>query len=177
MFEGIWERSKTCLIIIGVCLTFQIVAVETFGDFMDVKRLPLKQWIVSIILAALTLAVGAASRFIKVQEPVFPKVFSEDNCDEDAKGYLLKLTEDVERTAAERALESGESPLEVASHARVLGLWRRAQAHHVDARRVVTAFRRARRDGDMQSPVGRQVYSKMRENYGHVVQDTSVHPA
>ncbi|EPY28246.1 Ca2+ transporting ATPase, plasma membrane [Strigomonas culicis] len=171
VFEG-FARSRLFLYILAFCAGFQLVAVETFGDFMDVTRLRASMWAVSLLLAALTLPIGVATRYVAVAEPTYPKEFDAEHCEEDVKGFVLRLASDVEKTAEERQARAGEA-LRKANKARVLALWRQAYAHHVESRRIVNAFRRAGRERDMGSEVNRDVYQRMREAYGHLVANRS----
>ncbi|CAC9448809.1 vacuolar-type Ca2+-ATPase [Leishmania donovani] len=160
-FEG-FERSKLFVVVICFCVLFQIIAVQTFGDFMDVCRLRFSEWTVSIMLTFATIPLGMVSRLIPVEEAHFEREFDAENIDEDARQFLVKLAKDVERTADERAGRSGEA-LSKAKRARVLSLWYRAYAEHVGTLRVVNAFRRAHFDRDMTSELSRNVYRQMVE--------------
>ncbi|KPI82755.1 putative vacuolar-type Ca2 -ATPase [Leptomonas seymouri] len=159
VFEG-FERSKAFLGIVAFCVLFQFLAVETFGDFMDVTRLHMSEWTVTIMLTFFNIPLGMASRCIPVKEPVFKREFDPDNNDEDAKQFLLKLAKDVEHTADARAGRSGEA-VNKATHARILSLWFRVYAEHVERLKVVNAFRRAYLDRDMNSELSHNVYKHM----------------
>ncbi|GET86065.1 vacuolar-type ca2+-ATPase, putative [Leishmania tarentolae] len=161
VLEG-FERSKAFVGIACFCFLFQIVAVQTFGDFMDVCRLPFSEWTISILLTFATIPLGMMSRLIPIEEVRFEREFDAENIDEDAREILVKLARDVERTADERAGRSGEA-LSKAKRARVLSLWYRAYAEHVGTLRVVNAFRRAHFDRDMTSQLSRHVYRQMVE--------------
>ncbi|KAK7197423.1 vacuolar-type Ca2+-ATPase [Novymonas esmeraldas] len=159
VFEG-FERSKPFMIVMCFCVVFQILAVETFGDFMDVTRLRFPEWTVTIAVTFATIPLGMASRLITATEPTFQREFDAENVDEDAKQFLVRLAKDVERTADERAGRLGEA-LNKATRARVLSLWYRAYAEHVGTLRVVNAFRRAHMDRDMTTELSRNVYRQM----------------
>jgi P-type Ca2+ transporter type 2C len=161
VFEG-FERSKTCLWILVLCTLFQVIAVETFGDFMDVTRLHFREWMATIVFTFFNIPLCMASRCIPVTEPVFKREFDAENVDEDAKQFLVKLAKDVEQTADARAGRSGEA-LKKASRARILSLWFRVYAEHVETLKVVNAFRRAYRDRDMNSELSMNVYRQMVE--------------
>ncbi|CBZ23679.1 putative vacuolar-type Ca2+-ATPase [Leishmania mexicana MHOM/GT/2001/U1103] len=160
-FEG-FERSKPFIGVVSFCFLFQIIAVQTFGDFMEVCRLRFSEWTVTILLTFATIPLGMMSRLIPVEEAHFEREFDPENIDEDARQFLVKLAKDVERTADERAGRSGEA-LSKAKRARVLSLWYRAYAEHVGTLRVVNAFRRAHFDRDMTSELSRNVYRQMVE--------------
>ncbi|KAG5486203.1 hypothetical protein LSCM1_07323 [Leishmania martiniquensis] len=159
VFEG-FERSKLFIGVISFCFLFQIIAVETFGDFMDVSRLSFSEWTVSLVLTFATIPVCMMARLIPAKERQFEREPDAEGIDEDARQLLVKLAKDVERTADERAGRSGEA-LSKANRARVLSLWYRAYAQHVGTLRVVNAFRRARFDRDMTSELSRNVYREM----------------
>ncbi|KAG5510928.1 hypothetical protein JKF63_06429 [Porcisia hertigi] len=159
VFEG-FKRSKPCAVVLCFCVLFQVVAVQTFGDFMDVSGLRFSEWCVSLLLTFVIIPLGMASRMIPVPEPHFEREFDADNIDEDARQSLVKLTTDIERTADERGGHSGEA-LSKAMRTRVLSLWYCAYAKHVTALRVVNAFRRAHLDCDMTSELSRNVYRQM----------------
>ncbi|KAG5507191.1 hypothetical protein JIQ42_06597 [Leishmania sp. Namibia] len=159
VFEG-FERSKPFAVIVCFIVLFQIVAVETFGDLMNVSRLRFSEWTVSLLLTFATIPLGMTARLIPVKEPHFDREVDVEGIDEDARQLLVKLAKDVERTADERAGRPIEA-LSRANRARVLSLWHRAYALHVRARGVVSAFRRARSDHDMTSELSRNVYREM----------------
>ncbi|KAG5486856.1 hypothetical protein LSCM4_06322 [Leishmania orientalis] len=159
VFEG-FERSKPFAVIVCFIVLFQIVAVETFGDVMNVSRLRFSEWTVSLLLTFATIPLGMTARLIPAKEPHFDREVDVEGIDEDARQLLVKLAKDVERTADERAGRPSEA-LSKANRARVLSLWYRAYAQHVRTRRVVSAFRRARSDHDMTSELSRNVYREM----------------
>ncbi|KPA74312.1 putative vacuolar-type Ca2 -ATPase [Leptomonas pyrrhocoris] len=159
VFEG-FERSKAFLGVVGFCVVFQLVAVEAFGDFMDVTRLHFSEWTATLVLTFFNIPLGMASRCIPARELKFKREFDADNVDEDARQFLVKLAKDVEHTADARAGRCGEA-LHKATHARVLSLWFRVYAEHVETLKVVNAFRRAYRDRDMNSELSHNVYKQM----------------
>mmetsp|Transcript_25668 Transcript_25668/g.55526 ORF Transcript_25668/g.55526 Transcript_25668/m.55526 type:complete len:1103 (+) Transcript_25668:105-3413(+) len=66
-FSGIWT-NYVFLIVSFVTLGFQILLVEYGGEFLKTSPLDLTQWIVTIILGALSLPIGVLMRFIPVKE-------------------------------------------------------------------------------------------------------------
>ncbi|KPI83483.1 putative vacuolar-type Ca2 -ATPase [Leptomonas seymouri] len=143
-FEGLWSRSRPFMAVVAFCFGFQFLAVETFGDFMNVTALRGDEWFACFMVSVVVLIVCFIVRLVPVKEPVFEKSFDPALLDEDAKKMLSKLDSAV-ATAQESnpAFGKGEY-LSKACRLRARALWREARQHHVTAGRVVNAFRRAR---------------------------------
>ncbi|KAK7197425.1 vacuolar-type Ca2+-ATPase [Novymonas esmeraldas] len=144
VLEGIWSRSRPFVAVLAFCFGFQILAVETFGDFMNVTRLRAEEWFACAIVATGVLFTGLISRLLPVREPVFGKSFDASVLDDDAKTMLAKLDDAVAK-AQETTDEYAEGKyLEKARRLRARALWNEARHHHLNANRVVNAFRRRR---------------------------------
>eukprot|EP00796_Vickermania_ingenoplastis_P002226 gene2226-1389_t len=144
MFEGMWSRSKLCIVIILCCLAFQFIAVETFGPFMDVEPLRMDQWFGCFFFSLVVWLCGIISRLVPIEEPVYGQSFDFRSLGEETQEALIKLGRDVAK-AQETEDHSGKY-LERASRLRVKMLWSQAIQHHITAAKVVNAFRRARID-------------------------------
>ncbi|KAL7703727.1 vacuolar-type Ca2 -ATPase [Lotmaria passim] len=144
MFEGIWTRSRPFIFVITFCFGFQILAVETFGEFMNVTSLRKDEWFACAMISVIVLIIGFISRLVPVREPVFDKTFDAEVLDDDAKAMLTKLDSTVATAQEEDAVYGTGEYLDRARRLRARALWREARHHHVNAGRVLKAFRRAR---------------------------------
>lgn len=86
-----------------------------------------------------------ASRLVPVSEPEYSKDFDPAELDEDAQEMLRKLDIVVAKAQAEMGPDRGRH-LEAAGRMRARALWGKVRKHHIDARRVIDAFRRERPD-------------------------------
>ncbi|KPA74309.1 putative mitochondrial vacuolar-type Ca2 -ATPase [Leptomonas pyrrhocoris] len=144
MFEGLWSRSRPLIAVLVFCFGFQILAVETFGDFMNVTSLRGEEWFACFMVSVIVLITGFISRLIPVKEAVYEKTFDAQVLDSDARTMLAKIDITV-ATAQESDTSYGTGEyLDKARRLRARALWREARQHHVNAGRVVRAFRRAR---------------------------------
>lgn len=142
MFEGMWTRSKPCVAIIFFCVLFQVIAVQTFGPFMNVEPLRLDQWFGCIVFSLIVWLCGVIARLMPITEPTYSQDFDFRSLDEETQASLEKLGRDVLR-AQETEDHSGKY-LEKATRLRAKTLWSQAIQHHLTAAKVVNAFRRAR---------------------------------
>jgi len=163
IFEG-FSRSWQFCIIFAFCFGFQAIAVELFGDFMQVHSLDWKQWLGCIAASIPVLPIVFLSRFLPIPEEVFPKEFDPEDLDDDAKKMLEKLTEEVAQQAQDREAARGQA-LDYGRQVRMRALWGKVRAHHVTGPQIVKAFRRAHQDGDYRSPQTVEMYSKFRRDH------------
>ncbi|CBH13124.1 vacuolar-type Ca2+-ATPase, putative [Trypanosoma brucei gambiense DAL972] len=96
VFEGLFIRSKSFLVIVVCCVGFQVLAVEVLKEFMSCVPLRAEQWIASILIASLTLVFVSVSRLIPVSEPSFEKGAELEDMEPGARRIAVKLAEDVE---------------------------------------------------------------------------------
>nr|AAL55433.1 vacuolar-type Ca2+-ATPase [Trypanosoma brucei] len=160
VFEGM-GRSVFFIVVVGSCIAFQVLAICTFNDFMGVRPLSIKQWGVSIGIAAISLVVGILSRVVSIREPVFALIPDSRNVD----GSASRLIKDVSVAAEQRQRETdgtSDASSLLAGRLRAQSRWRRLQAEHVKKPRVVNAFRRAWTDRDMKRGSTRQLYDTLR---------------
>lgn len=163
IFEGFSRSWQFCVIFV-FCFGFQALAVELFGDFMQVQGLNWKQWLGCIAASIPVLPIVFCSRFLPIPEEVYPKEFDDEDLDDDAKKMLAKLTEEVEAQAQQREEARGKH-LDYARQVRIRALWGKVRAHHVTGPQIVKAFRRAKHDGDYRSPQTVEMYSKFRREH------------
>ncbi|KEG06389.1 Ca2+ transporting ATPase, plasma membrane [Trypanosoma grayi] len=161
VFEGM-QRSKLFLIIVALCAIFQAVAVSTFGEAMKVHPLSVAQWGYTLAIALGSLAVGIVSRLVYIPLPVSSYQTIEENISDDMRHFVERLSTDVEQVRLCNSEDQG-SFLKLAQRLHAQSLWRQVQAQSVNSRRVVNAFRRARRDGDMGSTAVKDLYYSLRQ--------------
>ncbi|KAG5486205.1 hypothetical protein LSCM1_07325 [Leishmania martiniquensis] len=142
--EGMWSRSRPFILVISFCFLFQIIAVETFGEFMKVAPLRLSEWFGCVLVATGVLLTGLLSRLVPVCEPVFEKVFDGSMLDEDTRAILARLDNAVTKAQETNAEHREGIYLERARRLRARALWSEARHHHINASRVVKALRRSR---------------------------------
>ncbi|KAG5510930.1 hypothetical protein JKF63_06431 [Porcisia hertigi] len=144
LLEGIVSRSRPFIGVLCFCALFQIAAVETFGDFMDVTPLRAEQWFGCVVMASGVLFSGFISRLIPICEPRFESKFDGDILDEDARGMLAKLSSAVLKAQVTSNMYTEGVFLDKARRLRAQALWSQARHYHINANRVVNAFRRTR---------------------------------
>ncbi|RNF00129.1 vacuolar-type Ca2+-ATPase, partial [Trypanosoma rangeli] len=157
-FEGLWERSKTFVVIVVGCFLFQVFAVEMLGSLIQVVPLRGYQWFGCVALSLLTLVFGVVSRLVPLEEPQLPEVEAEiKDMDPEARRVAMKLTTDVEvhatRQGAGLDLQFGRRLLAQA-------MWQQVREHHLTVKSV-NAFRRARVDRDMHTSVSKDIYGRL----------------
>lgn len=141
MFEGLLTRSKPCLYVLAFCFLFQVLAVQTFGPFMNVQPLRLGQWIGCAVFAVEVWLVGLVVRLLPITEPVYNDRFDFNTLDEQTQDSLVKLSRDV--TRVQESEEYRGQYLESASRMRAKTLWNFAIHHHITVAKVVRAFQGA----------------------------------
>lgn len=142
MFEGLWSRSKICIVVLLFCVAFQVIAVETFGPFMNVEPLRFDQWLGCCVFAAVVWLVGIVSRLIPITEPTYSTTFDFYDLGEETQESVKKLERDVIKE--QQMNQCSEEDLNAATKLRVTAMWNQAIQHHIAAARVVNAFRRGR---------------------------------
>lgn len=148
IFEG-FGRSKPFFVVLIIEIIVQVLAVETFRDFMKTRPLDYKQWLACIGLALLVLPIAVLSRLIPVPEKKYSRDFDPEDIDEDARAMLDKLQDEIKVKLAAKAADEAAAARAGGRSPRFL--WNKARRHLVDAPRVVTAFRRAHVDGGMKT--------------------------
>ncbi|KAG5485242.1 hypothetical protein CUR178_06602 [Leishmania enriettii] len=144
VLEGLLCRSRSFIGVLVFCFLFQIVAVETFGDFMQVTSLRSGEWGGCVMVATGVLFTGFLSRLVPVCEPNFEKVFDGSMLDEDARTVLARVDSAVTKAQETFAEHREGIYLERARRLRARALWSEARHHHINASRVVKALRRSR---------------------------------
>lgn len=139
MFEGLLTRSKPCLWVLSFCFLFQVVAVQTFGPFMNVQPLRLGQWVGCAVFALEVWLVGLVVRLLPITEPSYNEPFDFNNLDEQTQDSLVKLSRDV--TRVQESEEYRGQYLENASRMRAKNLWNFAIHHHITVAKVVRALK------------------------------------
>lgn len=162
IFEG-FRRSLLFVAIFFFCCGFQAVAVEFFGDFMQVTSLNWKQWLGCIAAASPVVPIVVLTRLIPIPEEVHPKEFDDEELDDDAKKMLEKLNADVESHASRRDRQGTTEHLDFARKQRTKALWNKVRVMHVQQPRIVRAFRRARDERDLKSQVAINTYRQFKE--------------
>ncbi|CAJ1017343.1 Cation transporting ATPase, C-terminus, putative, partial [Leishmania lindenbergi] len=146
VLEGLLSRSPLFIGVITFCFAFQVVAVQTFGDFMKVTSLRSEEWLGCVIVAIGVLFVGFISRLIPVCESSFEKTFDGSMLDEDAKAVLARVDNAVTKAQATTEEYKEGIYLDKARRLRARALWNEARHHHLHVSRIVNAFRRTRVD-------------------------------
>ncbi|ESS69465.1 plasma membrane Ca2 ATPase [Trypanosoma cruzi Dm28c] len=155
-FEGLWERSRIFVCIVGFCFAFQVFSVEMLGSFMQVVSLRGEQWVGCLALSFLTLVFGAVARLVPVEELPVPEA-EMDDMEPEARRMAMKLTADVEAHAAR---EGAGGHLLLGRRLLAQAMWQQVREHHI-AVRSVNAFRRARIDRDMHTSVAKDIYCRL----------------
>ncbi|CCW71662.1 unnamed protein product [Phytomonas sp. Hart1] len=139
IFEG-FERSKPSLIVIAVCVAFQVLAVETFGEFMKTVRLSFYQWMACVGLALGMVGMTVLSRLIPLCSPSYSSEFNPSSLDTDVKGLLEKLHATVDKARKDDSYRSGKC-LEDALRLRAQALWNKVHQHHINGNKIIKMFR------------------------------------
>lgn len=69
-FEGIVTRSQNLMLVFGIILALQVIAVELFGDFMGTTGLKWDHWLICVGLGATEWIIGIFQRLIPVSDHV-----------------------------------------------------------------------------------------------------------
>ncbi|CCW65502.1 unnamed protein product [Phytomonas sp. EM1] len=139
LFEG-FKRSKPFIFVIISCVCFQVLAVETFGDFMQTVPLSIYQWLLCIVLAVLLMVLTTLSRLIPLRAPAYTSTFDSSCLDADARRSLDKLCLAVEKARKGASYYSGRC-LDDASRLRAQALWDKVHRHHIYGNRIIKMFR------------------------------------
>ncbi|KAL6179011.1 hypothetical protein ACLB2K_046574 [Fragaria x ananassa] len=73
VFKGIL-RNRLFIGIVGVTIVLQVVMVEFLKKFADTEKLNVKQWVVCIVIAAVSWPLGWAVKFIPVSEDPYFRI-------------------------------------------------------------------------------------------------------
>jgi len=104
-FEGLIDRSRPMILVFGIIVALQCIAVELFGDFMKTAPLTGKQWLWCIGLGATELVLGLFVRLLPIKDYV-PSAAEERDARERARTEAAE--HEVKRKAdADAAKESG----------------------------------------------------------------------
>eukprot|EP00388_Colpodella_angusta_P039449 GDKK01047396.1.p1 GENE.GDKK01047396.1~~GDKK01047396.1.p1 ORF type:complete len:1102 (-),score=256.44 GDKK01047396.1:536-3841(-) len=113
IFEG-FTRSYTFLGIMLFTMTFQVIAVEFFRDFINTRPLSWDQWLGCLATGIIVWPVCFVMRLVPLPEPVYSREFDPSEMDDEAKKMLDNLTAQISKVVGSHTAE------ETANHGKQL---------------------------------------------------------